>query len=68
MLILVCCVHNFMLQNYITSVVSFVYKLQRYIPKLQILLLAVGGRIEGFYFSGFVNISRLVHCQEFYYF
>ena len=41
MIILVCCVHNFMLQNYIASVVSFVYKLQRYMPQLQILLFAV---------------------------
>ena len=39
MIILVCCVHNFMLQNYIASVVSFVYKLQRCVPKLRILLL-----------------------------
>ena len=41
MIILVCCVHNFMLQNYIASVVSFVYKLQGYVPKLQILVFAV---------------------------
>ena len=35
MIILVCCVHNFMLQNYIASVISFVYKLQRCTLKLR---------------------------------
>ena len=39
MIILVCCVHDFMLQNYIASLVLLVYKLQRYVPKLRILLL-----------------------------
>ena len=39
MIILVCCVHNFILQNYIASLVLLVYKLQRYVPKLRILLL-----------------------------
>lgn len=39
MIIPVCCIHNFMLQNYIASLVLLVYKLQRCVPKLRILLL-----------------------------
>ena len=39
MIIPVCCIHNFMLQNYIASCVLLVYKLQRCVPKLRILLL-----------------------------
>ena len=41
MIIPVCCIHNFMLQNYIASCVLLVYKLQRCVPKLRILLLMI---------------------------
>ena len=65
MIILVCCVHNFMLQNYIASVVSFVYKLQRYIPKLQILLFVVEnkGRNRKILFLGIYSCLPFFLCQ-----
>lgn len=46
MIIPVCCIHNFILQNYIASCVLLVYKLQRCVPKLRILLLTVVGWSE----------------------
>ena len=46
MIIPVCCVHDFMQQNYIASFVLLVYKLQRCVPKLRILLLTVVGWSE----------------------
>lgn len=45
MIILVYCIYNFMLQNYIVFSVLFVYKLQGYVPKLQVLLLIVGKEV-----------------------